>query len=137
MKRFAFLWMILASVLVSGCQPNRVSDEVVSVAGGSYRDISPEELNRMLKNKDFLFINVHIPYAGNIAGTDLSIPYDQIESNIGRLPGAKDAKIVIYCRSGHMGAIAAASLVKLGYTNVSNLKGGMLDWQRAGFGLEQ
>ena len=32
--------------------------------------------------------------------------------------------------------IAAEKLVSLGYTNIWNLKGGMVDWEQAGFDLK-
>jgi rhodanese-related sulfurtransferase len=99
--------------------------------------VTPKELNSMLKNKDFVLINVHIPFAGNIAGTDLSIPYDQIEQQLSQLPADKNAKLVLYCRSGHMSKIAAEKLISLGYTNVWNLNGGMMDWEKAGFDVEK
>ena len=135
MKKLIFI--LLASVFLLGCQSKPVTGEPVSVAGGPYRNATPDELNTMLKDKDFVFINVHIPFAGNIADTDLSIPYDQIEQNLSQLPSDKNAKIVLYCSSGRMSAIAAEKLVSLGYTNIWNLSGGMQDWEAAGFELEK
>lgn len=38
-----------------------------------------------------------------------------------------NATIFVYCRSGRRSALAAASLVKLGYTKVFDL-GGIIDW---------
>ncbi len=137
LKKLAFLSIVLIAILLAACQPKPVTEETISVAGGSYKNISAPELQTMLKNKDFVFINVHIPFAGNIAGTDLSIPYDQIEQNLSQLPGEKNAKIVLYCRSGRMSAIAAETLVKLGYTNLWNLNGGMEAWEQAGYSIEK
>ncbi len=137
LKKLAFLSIVLIAMLLAACQPKPVTEETISVAGGSYKNISAPELQTMLKNKDFVFINVHIPFAGNIAGTDLSIPYDQIEQNLSQLPGEKNAKIVLYCRSGRMSAIAAETLVKLGYTNLWNLNGGMEAWEQAGYSIEK
>jgi rhodanese-related sulfurtransferase len=132
-----FFFILLAIILLVGCQSKPVTGEDVSVDGGSYNKVTPKELNIMLKNKDFVLVNVHIPFAGNIANTDLSIPYDQIEQDLTQLPADKNAKIVLYCRSGHMSQIAAEKLVSLGYTNVWELKGGMIDWEQAGYNIEK
>ena len=128
---------LLAALVLGGCQAKPVTGETVTTAGGAYKNITANDLNSMLKNKDFLFINVHIPFAGNIAGTDLSIPYDQIDQNLSQLPADKTAKIVLYCRSGRMSQIAAEKLVTLGYTNIWNLKGGMVEWEGAGYDIEK
>ena len=134
-----FLLSLAAFVLLSACQSQAVdiSGEIVSVNGGSYRNVTADELNTMLKSRDFVLVNVHYPFAGNIAGTDLTIPYDQIEQNLSQLPSDKNSKIVIYCRSGRMSAIAAEKLVSLGYANIWNFEGGMDAWQQAGYALEK
>ncbi len=137
MKKQFLIFILFVAVLLAGCQSKPVAGETVTVTGGSYQDVTPDELNTMLKNKDFVFVNVHIPFAGNIASTDLSIAYDQIEQNLSQLPVDKNAKVVLYCRSGRMSAIAAEELVSLGYTNVWNLDGGMVDWEQAGYSLEE
>src|SRR4249919_97176 len=119
------LFVLFTVMLLVGCQSKTITVEIISSTVGSYKNVMPAELQRMLKEKDFIFINVHIPFAGNIAGTDLSIPYDQIEENLSQLPSDKNAKILLYCRSGRMSSIAAEELVSLGYTNIWNLDGGM------------
>jgi rhodanese-related sulfurtransferase len=135
MKRIFFALLVI--FLLTGCQSKAISGETVDISGGSYKNVTPKELNTMLKDKDFVLVNVHIPFAGNIAGTDLSIPYDQIEQSLSQLPADKNAKIMLYCRSGHMSQIAAEKLVSLGYTNIWNLKGGMIDWEKEGFTLQK
>lgn len=101
----------------------------------TYVDITSERLFQMLKEKDFILINVHIPYAGEIPQTDLFIPYDEIEKHADKLPKERDAKIVIYCRSDRMSNIASTTLVEMGYKNVLNLKGGMKGWVNPGYRL--
>lgn len=136
------IFVLLSTVVfaLAACQGKaaEVVGEKVSADGGAYYNINAQELEGMLNNKDFVFVNVHIPFEGNIAATDLSIPYDQITEpiNLAQLPVDKNAKIVLYCRSGRMSAMAAEELVKLGYPNIWNLKGGMLEWERAGFDIQ-
>lgn len=104
----------------------------VPVEGGSYTDVSAEGLAVMMEEQEFPLVNVHIPYEGEIEGTDLFIPYNEIEQNLDQLPADKDARIVLYCRSGSMSAQAARTLVELGYTDVWNVDGGMIAWENSG-----
>jgi rhodanese-related sulfurtransferase len=107
----------------------------VEVPGGAYTNVVALEMKNMLEAKDFFFVNVHIPYEGEIARTDAFIPFDKVEQQFDRLPARKDAKIVLYCKSDRMSTMAAETLVRLGYTNVWNLKGGMVGWRQRGYSL--
>ena len=142
--RYLSIIFMLSLIILSACSsqaaPQTVSDEVVgktiTVKGGTYTDISVAELQSMLENKDFEFVNVHIPFEGDIPNTDLSIPYNEIDQHLSELPADKDAKIVLYCRSDRMSNIASETLVGLGYTNIWNLDGGMVAWEQAGLKIE-
>lgn len=132
------LLSVLALVLVAcGSGTAAPSDTTVGMAdlaknADGYTDISVEQLSSMLQDKDFALVNVHIPYEGELPQTDLFIPFDQIEDHLDQLP-AKDAPIVLYCRSGSMSTSAAKELAELGYTNVYELDGGFNDWKAAGY----
>src|SRR3989344_3076032 len=102
----------------------------------NFTTLTSVQLVEMLKQKDFFFVNVHIPYEGDIKNTDAFISYDKIANNLDKLPKDKTAKIVLYCRSGRMSEIAAQELVRLGYTQVSHLSGGMIDWKNNGMQLK-
>jgi rhodanese-related sulfurtransferase len=116
-----------ASELPAGQQaPSRNAD--------GYMDLTPTQLAQMLEQKDFVLVNVHIPYEGELPQTDLYIPFDEIEQHTDKLP-AKDAPVVLYCRSGRMSTQAAETLAGLDYTNVYELDGGFNAWQASGYEL--
>ena len=128
-----------ALALLAGCggAQGDASGLSASSSPAGYTDIAPAQLSDMLKQKDFVLINTHIPYAGEIEQTDLFIPYDQAAGLVGELPQDKAAEIVVYCRSDRMSRIAAQAWFEAGYTNISNLDGGFEAWEAAGYPLLQ
>lgn len=135
MKRIISVGLVLfLTSLGLACQQEKETS-IRKVEEATYTNISVQELHEMLPEKDFTLINVHIPYAGEIQKTDLFIPYNEIEQNADKLPEDKNAKLVLYCRSGSMSATAVQDLVKLGYTHVFDVQGGMRAWQAAGYEL--
>lgn len=69
---------------------------------------------------------------GHIPGSTL-LPLNRLQYEIDDLGIDKDDAVVVVCRSGVRSTTAAAMLTGMGYTHVSNLKGGMLAWREAGF----
>ena len=138
MFRFMKIITLFGLILLSACQPAQTSvlGKQVEVGDGAYTEINVDELQSMLDSKDFVLVNVHVPFEGDIPDTDVSIPFDQIAENLDQLPADKDAKIVLYCRSDRMSTISSETMVDLGYTNIYNLDGGMVDWENAGLDLE-
>ncbi|MBI4674343.1 MAG: rhodanese-like domain-containing protein [Chloroflexi bacterium] len=144
MKRIFILCIfLLAASMIAACGSNSAAPAAssdttgvkVQTGGGSYTNVTPQELKTMLNAKDFVFVNTHIPYEGEIEPTDAFVPYNALDENLGKLPADKNAKIVLYCRSDRMSTIAANELVKKGYTNLYNLVGGMVAWENAGYPL--
>ena len=124
---FALSFVVPTMVLVTtGSERAQAQDQQ------GFTVLHSAELAAMLKNKAFFLVNVHVPYEGEIKDTDVFIPFDRIADNLSKLPASKDAKIVLYCRSGRMSEIAARELAKLGYTGVYHLAGGMNDWKNSG-----
>jgi rhodanese-related sulfurtransferase len=123
--------------LGAGAEPGTRGTDRVRVPGGYYTNVSLALLQQMLARKDFLLINVHVPYEGELPGTDLLIPFDEVELRTKLLPRDQGAKILLYCRSGNMSDTAARTLVRLGYRNVWHFPGGMNAWKAAGFALIQ
>ncbi|MCL4299278.1 MAG: rhodanese-like domain-containing protein [Anaerolineae bacterium] len=141
-KRFIGLALLaLTTLLLAACSPANTpaasQSDPVDVFGlpknaQGYVDISVDQLKSALAHKDFTMINVHIPYEGELPQTDAFIPYNEIEANMSQLPADKNARILLYCRSGRMSDEAARNLVELGYTNLVEVDGGMQAWQAAG-----
>jgi phage shock protein E len=138
-RHYAVLAGLLAALLLlAGCgSAQDASAPATSAAPAAYADISPDELATMLEQKDFVLINTHVPYEGEIEQTDLFLPYDQAAELVDQLPADKGAKIVVYCRSDRMSRIAVEEWAGAGYTNLFNLDGGFEAWEAAGYPLLQ
>ena len=62
----------------------------------------------------------------------VNIPYDVIAGRIAAFAPERDARIVLYCRSGRRAGIAEQTLRQMGYRQVEN-RGGLDDMRRGGY----
>ena len=92
--------------------------------------ISVQDLKRKLDAKEDVFVlDVREPHEYQIVnlGAPL-IPVGDIERRASELADKKNSEIVVHCKSGARSQKAALALQKAGFTNVSNLTGGILAW---------
>lgn len=97
------------------------------------KQIDNKQLKKMIDNYDnFYLVDLRGQSQlerGEIYHTkSLKIERGYLEFQIEKKVPDKNSKIVVYCCSGLRSILAAESLMKMGYTNVSSLKGGVIDW---------
>jgi len=95
------------------------------------KDITVEELKLKLEaGEDFVFIDVREPYEYEEfnLGSQL-IPLGNLMSHLHVLEAHKEDEIVILCRSGIRSGAAKEAMAQLGFKNVRNLLGGVVDWK--------
>lgn len=81
-----------------------------------------------------LLLDVREPseYSEVHASNTKLIPLGQLGSRLQELSVHKDQPIIVMCRSGRRSARAVSMLQEAGFTQVSNMKGGMIAWEDAG-----
>jgi sulfur-carrier protein adenylyltransferase/sulfurtransferase len=86
--------------------------------------------HRSLDAKEDIFVlDVREPHEYLIANLGApQIPVGEVERRIGELAAQKNREVVVHCRSGARSQKAALLLKQAGFTNVSNLAGGILAW---------
>lgn len=65
------------------------------------------------------------------------IPRGFLEMKIEDLVPERGREVILYCAGGNRSALAARSLVELGYTSVSSMAGGFRAWKQAGHPFER
>ena len=92
--------------------------------------VSVETLKAKLDSGDeFLLLDVREPHEYQIAqiGGTL-IPLGSVGQRLGEIAEYKDKEVLVHCRSGARSQKAALELKAAGFTNVSNVAGGILAW---------
>jgi rhodanese-related sulfurtransferase len=76
-------------------------------------------------------------WQGGHAASAMHISRWTLSGNIGTVAPDKTARIVLYCLGGVRSAAAAATLQRMGYTNVFSLTGGFRNYQLAGLPIQK
>ena len=95
------------------------------------KEITVQELKEKIdNNEDFQLIDVRETFEyemSNLNGENIPLAGIVVESD--KL--SKDKPVIMQCRSGARSAAAVMQLEQQGFTNLYNLKGGILAWAAA------
>lgn len=137
MRRFSLiiLFAILFSLVMASCQSKNYEEKLESLYNHSVPLISSDDLAIKIDTGEALKIldirSEEEFKVSHIVGA-LMIDYDNFEkTDVGNL--AADSEIIVYCSVGYRSEKIGEKLMKLGYTNVKNLYGGIFQWKNDGF----
>lgn len=128
LKKIAIIFSIILSITFFGCKESSAQQSKL---------VEPEEMIEVLTSKDVHLVDVRTArefnqgFIENAINIDFSLPNFQAE--LEKLDSTKP--IVVYCRSGRRSGISTNNLVKAGFTEIYDLKNGIINWQKKGYKL--
>jgi rhodanese-related sulfurtransferase len=124
-KAVALAVAAIASVaLLAGCSS---SNEVT-------KKVDPVEFSEVIAQPGVIILDVRTPEefnAGHIANAiNINIADSDFSSEVSKLD--KNATFAVYCRSANRSAVATNEMAELGFTDMYDMQGGIIDWEAAG-----
>jgi rhodanese-related sulfurtransferase len=114
-------------------------EKLCTEARENIREVSAEDVaDRIAKAAPFVLLDVReeSEFARGKITTARHIGRGVLERDIEKAVPDLEADIVLYCGGGFRSALAAESLSKMGYRNVSSMAGGWRGWKEKGLPTE-
>lgn len=124
-KAVALAVAAIASVgLLAGC----------SSSNEATKKVDPVEFSEVIAQPGVIILDVRTPEefnAGHIANAiNINLADSNFSSEVSKLD--KNATVAVYCRSANRSAVATDEMAELGFTDMYDMQGGIIDWQAAG-----
>ncbi len=100
----------------------------------SVKEITPKQAKELLESGEAVLLDVRTKeeYGEKHVEGSINIPLNELEARIHELKGKK-VIILCFCRSGNRSSVACEMLRAHGFSNIYNVKGGIIAWEKAGF----
>jgi rhodanese-related sulfurtransferase len=115
----------IASVgLLAGC----------SSSNEATKKVDPVEFSEVIAQPGVIILDVRTPEefnAGHIENAiNINVADSNFSSEVSKLD--KNATVAVYCRSANRSAVATKEMAELGFTDMYDMQGGIIDWEAAG-----
>lgn len=96
--------------------------------------LSPVEATLLINREDAIVVDVReqAEYAKGHIANSRHIPAGELERRSGELEKFRNQPIILCCATGTRSAAATGTLRKAGFEKVFNLRGGLMEWEKAG-----
>jgi len=144
MKKYtvlAFVFLFGFSLIISGCTTTpkvMTTKDLVAEANEHVTNIPVSLAKELFDEGGYIFLDIrtakeykmgHIPDA-------IHIERGLLEFKINNQVPDKNAQIVVYCKVGERGSLAAHTMARMGYKNVINIEDGWVAWKKDGYPVE-
>ncbi len=124
-KAVALAVAAIASVgLLAGCSSNNEAT----------KKVDPVEFSEVIAQPGVIILDVRTPEefnAGHIPNAiNINVADSNFSSEVSKLD--KNATVAVYCRSANRSAVATNEMADLGFTDMYDMQGGIIDWEAAG-----
>jgi rhodanese-related sulfurtransferase len=124
-KSVALAVAAIASVgLLAGCSS---SNEAI-------KKVDPVEFSEVIAQPGVIILDVRTPEefnAGHIENAiNINVADSNFSSEVSKLD--KNATVAVYCRSANRSGVATKEMAELGFTDMYDMQGGIIDWEAAG-----
>ncbi|MDA0217882.1 MAG: rhodanese-like domain-containing protein [Actinobacteria bacterium] len=123
MKKSVGAALLVMGLTLTGCSSGTSATEKLGI----------EEFAEKITDTSITVLDVRTPMEFAQGHIDRAVNIDFQGSNFEKevLDLDKDAPIAVYCRSGNRSSQAVKVMEKLGFTNLYDMDGGVIDWAAA------
>ena len=136
-----FAVLLGLSFIVSGYTTTTkvmTTNDLVAEANKHITNVPASVAKELLNEGGHIFLDVRTAREykmGHIPGA-IHVDRGLLEFTINNQVPDKNARIVAYCKVGGRGSLAAYTLIRMGYKNITNIEGGWIAWEKAGYPVE-
>ncbi|MFP4154720.1 MAG: rhodanese-like domain-containing protein [Halothiobacillaceae bacterium] len=129
-------WMLTAAAVVIVAM--LITTEVLKKMR-KFKDVSVTQAARMVGDENTLVLDCREPdehRAGHIRGCVL-IPVGSLKERLQEIERFREKPVLVYCRSGNRSVTASNILTAAGFTDVSNMLGGIQAWESENYPVKR